>query len=149
MKNDYDSIGRWISIIHRNLQIYTFRELQPYNIGKGQFIFLMILMKKDGISQEELSHILDIDKGTTARALRKLEVEGYIERKQDPHDKRAYKVYVTEEGRQIEPVLHKLRKNSTDILASNLSIEERKMVLNLLEKMAENISSFNNDNKNL
>lgn len=146
MKNGNDSMGKWISIIHRNLQIYTFRELQPYNIGKGQFIFLMALMKKDEISQEELSHILNIDKGTTARALRKLEIEGYIERKQDPHDKRAYKVYVTEKGRQIKPVLYELRKNLTDILSSDLSIEEKEMVLKLLERMAENISSFNNDN---
>lgn len=146
MKNGNDSIGKWISIIHRHIHVYMFKELQPYNIGKGQFIFLMTLIKKDGISQEELSHILDIDKGTTARALKKLELEGYIERKQDPHDKRAYKVYVTEAGRQIKPVLYELKKNLTDILASNLTKAEKEMALSLLERMAENISSFNNDN---
>lgn len=146
MKNNNDSIGKWISIIHRHLHVYMFRELQPYNIGKGQFIFLMTLIKKDGISQEELSHILDFDKGTTARALKKLEKEEYIERKQDPQDKRAYKVYVTEKGKSIIPVLNKLRKNLTNILASDLSKKEKEMTLGLLERMAENISGFNNDN---
>lgn len=142
MKSRHDSIGKWISIIHRHLQTYIFKELKPYNIGKGQFIFLMTLMKKDGISQEELSHILDIDKGTTARALKKLEAEGYIKRKKDPHDKRAYMVHVTEAGWELRPILNKLRKNLTEILSLGFTEKEKEQTLLLLKRMAENISNF-------
>lgn len=142
MKADTNSIGKWISTIHRHMHIYIFKELQPYNIGKGQFIFLMTLINKDGISQEELSNVLNIDKGTTAKALKKLESQEYIERKQDPEDKRAYKVYITEKAKSIKPVLDRIKKNITEVLASDFTPEERDMTLDLLKRMAENIAQF-------
>jgi len=145
VKRDNSSIGKWISTIHRHMHIYIFKELQPYNIGKGQFIFLMTLIKKDGINQEELSEILHFDKGTTAKALKKLEREGYIERKQDPNDKRAYRVYITEKTLAVKPVLDKIKKNLTEIMASDFTKEEKEMTLVLLKRMAENISQFTKD----
>jgi len=75
-----DSIGRWISMLYRYSQIYVGNKLQPYGIGKGQFMFLIKLFERDGLNQDELVDGLNIDKGTTARALRKLEQEGYIKR---------------------------------------------------------------------
>ena len=41
-------------------------------------MFLLELYKKDGKNQEELSEKLNIDKGTTARAIKKLEEEGFL-----------------------------------------------------------------------
>lgn len=142
MKKDCSSIGKWISTIHRHMHIYISKELEPYNISKGQFIFLTTLMKKDGISQEALSEILHFDKGTTAKALKKLEREGYIERKHAPNDKRAYRVYITEKALILEPVLDGIKKDMTEIMASNFTKEEREIALGLLKRMAENISKF-------
>ena len=42
---------------------------------------VITLYRKDGISQEELSENLHIDKGTTCRAIKKLEEEGLFDKK--------------------------------------------------------------------
>ena len=42
----------------------------------------------DGLSQEELTEILNIDKGTTAKSIKKLETEGFAMRVKDKHDKK-------------------------------------------------------------
>lgn len=65
------SVGRYISILYRQAQAYISSQMKQYNIGSGQYSFLLVLYRNDGISQEELSDQLMIDKGTTARAIDK------------------------------------------------------------------------------
>ncbi|MCY6369975.1 MarR family winged helix-turn-helix transcriptional regulator [Clostridium ganghwense] len=138
MKCDNKSIGRWVSMLYRYQQCYIGKQLKEYNIGGGQYSFLLALFKKDGISQEEISKILYMDKGTTARAIAKLEKEGYVVRKQDEEDKRAYKIYLTEKALEFKPKLFKILRRWTDIISTDFDVEEKEVVMNLLEKMAEN-----------
>lgn len=135
-----DSFGRWISLIYRYGQTYISKRLKDYNIGRGQYIFLIALYEKDGISQEQLTDYLKIGKCTTARALKKLEENQYIIRKQDLMDKRAYKVYLTEKAYEVKPVIDLILTEWADILSYNFSEEEKKIALNMFEKMAENAS---------
>ena len=66
------SVGRLVSCIHRNIHSYLHHYLEQYELGSGQLHFLMILYKKDGINQETLAEIINIDKATCARAIKKL-----------------------------------------------------------------------------
>ncbi len=75
------SVGRIVSCIHRFTAINLHKKLEKYNIGPGQLHFLMILYRHEGINQECLAHELMIDKATSARAIKKLEEEGYVARK--------------------------------------------------------------------
>ncbi|WP_322395982.1 MarR family transcriptional regulator, partial [Clostridium perfringens] len=52
-------------------------------IGQGQFMYLLELYIEDGRNQEELAEVLKIDKGTTARAIKKLEENGFVRREKD------------------------------------------------------------------
>ena len=76
MDNHSAPLRSWLSILYRYGRSHISKVLEPYNIGSGQYIFLMVLLKNNGISQEELSDYLKIDKATTAKAVRKLEQAG-------------------------------------------------------------------------
>jgi len=145
MNENKNSLGRWISLLHRHGHIYVGRHLKQYNIKKGQYTFLNALYKKDGIRQEQLSDYLKIDKGTTAKAIKKLEDYDYILRKVDPIDKRAYNVYLTEKALKIKPMVRKAMMDWIDILYSGFSEDEKKTSLALLERMGENATTFTND----
>ena len=136
------SIGKWISIIYRYAQCYMTRELEPYNIGSGQFIFLGTLYREDGVHQETLAKKINIDKGTTARAIKKLEKEGYVVRKEDPEDRRAYKVFLTEKALEVKPEIFKILMNWTDILSKDLTRDEKEKVIELLQRMSKNAALF-------
>lgn len=135
----WESLGRWISLLYRQGQIYISNELKPYNIGYGQFPFLNVLFKNDGIHQEEISRMLTIDKATTGRALIKLEGEGYVKRVRDTEDRRAYKVFLTPKGRKLQPVLHQILSQWTTILSFDFSEEENEMIKQLLGRMYQNV----------
>lgn len=150
MNENKKSIARWISLLHRYGHIYVGRKLKKYNISKGQYIFLNALYKKDGIRQEQLSDHLKIDKSTTAKAIKKLENDGFIIREVDTKDKRAYNVYLTEEALKMKPMVRKAMMDWTDILFLGFSEEEKETSIALLERMGENAINgthdyFNND----
>ena len=94
----------------------------------------MELYKKDGVRQEDLSSNLRIDKGTTARAVKKLETEGFIVRMSDDKDKRANRIFLTEKGINHKNDVYKVAKSWEENLTKNLTTKEKEIILNLLKK---------------
>ena len=136
------SINRWISILYRYGQSHISKQVGQFNIGSGQYVFLLALYKKDGISQEEISDHLKIDKATTAKAIRRLEKEGYIKRDINSEDRRAFKVFLTQKAFDIKPEIHSILRNWSDVLSGGFSEDEKKLVLELLGRMAKNAFEF-------
>ncbi|MBP2660566.1 MAG: MarR family transcriptional regulator [Firmicutes bacterium] len=134
-----DRFGKHISLIYRYSQIFFNSELKKYNLGSGQYIFLVNLFKNNGISQEQLSEIVNIDKTTTARAVAKLVNENYVIRKISDNDKRAYNLYTTDKAESIKNNLFGTLDSWNKIMLDNFNSEERKILLKLLEKVGSNI----------
>ena len=129
-----ENIARYISEIQRTGNTFFLKELSELGLGYGQFNFLMELYKKDGVRQEDLSINLRIDKGTTARAVKKLEEEGFIIRIHDDKDKRAYRLFLTEKAIGHKNDVYKVARRWEENLTKNLTIEEKEIILNLLKK---------------
>ncbi|WP_245856116.1 MarR family winged helix-turn-helix transcriptional regulator [Paenibacillus rigui] len=135
-----ESHGQYISAIYRHMQVIISSELAPYRIGSGQYIFLMAIAFQQPITQKALSEKLLIDKTTTAKAITKLEAEGYVRRETDPVDNRYQLLYLTESGHEVVPkvqdalsrVKNKTRKGMTD--------EEYDVLLGLLKIVLHNLT---------
>jgi len=134
-----DRFGKHISLIYRYSQIFFNSELKKYNLGSGQYIFLVNLFENNGISQEQLSDIVKIDKATTARAVAKLVNENYVIRKISDHDKRAYNLYTTDKAESIKNTLFGILDSWNKIMLDNLDSEERALLLKLIEKVGTSI----------
>lgn len=142
MIDQQNTIPRWVSLLYRYGQMYIGDRLKDTDIGKGQYIFLNALYKEDGLSQEELSHYLKIDKGTTAKALKKLEAQGYILREIRDEDKRSYRVFLTAKALNMKDEIRKVLIDWRHILSDGLTEEERHTALELFEKMGTNAAKF-------
>ncbi len=138
--DDEEFIGKYISYLHRYAMIFLENELKPYNIGYGQFTFLMHLYKTDGVNQEKLSRIIKVNKATATRAIKNLVEGNYVIRQRDEEDKRSYNIFLTEKGRSIEPDMTKIAEKWQNILLSDFSDNQRKEVIILLGKMAKNVT---------
>ena len=136
--NETDMIGRWISFLYRYNQIFMDKHLKPYGIGGGQFIYLLILYCHDGIRPEKLADILNIDRGTTTVALKKLLKEGYISREPDPQDRRSYEVYLTEKAKRIQNEFKKVLSLWTELLTEGFTETEKSEASAYLKRMHDN-----------
>lgn len=137
--NEY--FGRYISILYRQANVFYSKELSKFGIGAGQYIFMIHLYKNDGINQEELSELVNIDKGTTAKAIKKLEELGYIERNRDLDDKRVNRIYLTKKSFDIKKEFLASLEKWEGMLTSNLSSEEILYGLKLLNKLTQNVTN--------
>lgn len=135
------SIARWVSILYRYGQSYVTKRIESYNLGSGQFVVLITLYGSDGISQDQMSKYLKIDKASIAKAVRPLEKEGYIRREVDENDKRAYKVYLTQKAFDIREELFEVINEWENALLSDLSDSDKVLFLKLLKKVAHNASN--------
>ncbi|MEW8955915.1 MarR family winged helix-turn-helix transcriptional regulator [Clostridium sp.] len=133
-----ESLGRYISEVYRMSGKFYCKAFSKFNIGSGQYIFLIHLYFNDGVNQECISSNLNIDKGTTARALKRLEELQYIERVVDENDKRAYRVFLTQKAKDIEKEFFQILSSSNDVLSKGFTEEERAMAIDLLKRMIDN-----------
>ena len=74
------NLGKWISIIARNSQIYYKRSFEKLGISGGQYIFLICICENEGRTQEWLAEELSMNKSTVARVVAALEQIGMVER---------------------------------------------------------------------
>ena len=143
MNCNYETVGKWISVLYRQFQIYINNELKVYKLNSSQYIFLVNLYNKDGVNQEELASTLLIDKGAAARAIKQLEDNGYIVRNVNPDDKRAYKIYVTEKALSIKSDIMKILDNWNKMISSDMSKEETAILIKSLKGMSSKVLTSN------
>jgi len=142
-----ESIGRDVSHLFRSIRNFMGRQLEPYGIGDAQFPFLMLLLHEDGISQEYLATALKCDRATSARSIARLENAGYVRRVVDPNDRRAYKVFLTEQGHDIGQIVWSFSRDLNDILLEVFTDEEKLAFRNMIKKAGLNISKCNQNRK--
>lgn len=140
---EQESIGRDISHLFRSIRNFMGRQLEPYGIGDAQFPFLMLLLHEDGISQEKLATSLKCDRATSARSIARLERAGYVHRVVDPDNRRAYKVFLTEQGTEMEHIMWAVSKDLNDILLEGFTEEEELAFRNMIQRAGVNISKRN------
>jgi DNA-binding MarR family transcriptional regulator len=137
-------ITKSISIIYRMTNAVLKKELAKYNIGSGQFIYLMHLYQKDGVNQDDLTQKIIMDKATTTKALKKLEDSGYIKREKDPSDKRVMRIFLTETGSAIKADILSMLDDLNKMLKEGLDDTETQMLERLLDKVSWNMLKGHN-----
>lgn len=140
-----EQIGREISELYRMGSSFLSKKFSKYGIGSGQYLFLAKLYRMEGISQERLSEILNMDKATTARGLAKLEEKGYIIRRKNQEDKRANEVYLTQKAKDIKVEFFDILGEWNNKLLLPLTKDEREQVMYLLSKITTETSKKEGD----
>ena len=137
---EHKHIAKYISQLYRKGSSYINKEISKYGIGSGQFMFLLELYKKDGKNQEEIAEDLKMVNGTTARALKKLEEQGFLTRLRDERDKRSNKIYLSDKAKNIREDIFNILDDWNKQITRSLAKEEVKMLEDLLEKVSKNIN---------
>lgn len=75
--------------------------LEQLGLTYTQYLVMIVLWEKDGIPLKELGKSLNLDSGTLTPLLKKLEIEGLIQRKRDFKDERNLIIHLTEKGLEL------------------------------------------------
>lgn len=132
-----NSIGREISILSRQFNIYIARELKELGIMTSEYIFIVNIESGSKCSQQDLCDYFVIDKAAATRAVSSLVEKGLVMREKNSNDRREYILSLTEKGEQIKPLIQEKLSNWTKILGRDLSEEQIVAQCEELKKMRE------------
>ena len=114
--------------------------LARHHVAFGHWTFLRILWQKDGLTQRELSMRAGVMEPTTFSAMKAMEVQGYIERKQLPTNKKNVYVYLTAKGRALKIRLVPLAEETNRVSTEGVSLQDIQATRKVLFAMIENLA---------
>jgi MarR family transcriptional regulator for hemolysin len=90
-----------ISDVGRLLRTYADQKARLHGMTRAQWAVLLRLERREGLKQSELADELDIQPITLTRLVDRLCDNGLIERRPDPNDRRAKRLFLTPAARPL------------------------------------------------
>ncbi|MBR0137947.1 MAG: anaerobic ribonucleoside-triphosphate reductase activating protein, partial [Erysipelotrichaceae bacterium] len=134
-----------ISVLYRFSNRYFDRHLSKYDIGSGQLMFLLLINEYEGISMQQLSTMVEMDKGTTTKSIQRLIDQQYVEAVTDETDKRVRRLYTTTKANEIMGDLYRIRNNCYQQIAEGI---DEDLFDVQLQKATDNSRTFYDDEDN-
>ena len=127
------SIGFLISKAYQRVWALMREEIEVYDLTPPQFGLMAFLWQQDGLTQVELSDKGQIDRTTVGGLIDRLEKNGLVERRPHPQDRRAYKIYLTGKGKELEKPLTQCAGNVLAKFTNGLNAQEVSELTRMLE----------------
>ena len=118
--------------VARMLRTFADHKAAQFGITRAQWVVLARLDRSEGLKQSELAEILDLQPISLTRLLDKLCESDLIERRADPIDRRAKRLFLTPAAR---PLLEKLGDLGEELMGTALSGVDRESVQHMIEKL--------------
>src|SRR5580692_3183216 len=125
--------GFILNDVARLLRTYADYRAAQFGMTRAQWAVLVRLDRSEGLNQSELAEMLDLQPITLTRLLDKLCDSGLIERRSDPNDRRAKRLFLTAAAR---PMLEQLGALGEDMMATALAGVSRDSVEQIVAQLA-------------
>jgi MarR family transcriptional regulator for hemolysin len=125
--------------VARLLKTYADQRARQFGISRAQWTVLMRLDRFEGLKQSELAEVLDLQPISLTRLLDRLAENGLIERRPDPHDRRANRLYLTPAARPLLEQLAKLCEAMMEELLETIDEPARERLLRDLDAIKDNV----------
>jgi len=131
-----DSLGYAIKRAQVRTYEVLFGILGPDALSPGRMTALCIIANQPGVNQTVLAEMLGITRAGVVKVVDTLQSLGYVERRAIPNDRRSYALAITNEGRAELARLAALTRRYEEVIASRITQAERRLLIDLLEKIA-------------
>ncbi|MCH3951579.1 MAG: MarR family transcriptional regulator [Acidaminococcus sp.] len=132
---------RNIGSLCRCVQSVMAMKFRTYGLQRGQFIFLTRIHESPSIRQTDLTAECNVDKGTTAKAVKKLEEAGLVRRSRDEKDKRVWHLSPTDKGNGLYEELIQEENRQIAVGLNGFTTDEINQLLQLIRKLQRNVQS--------
>ncbi len=136
------SLGFLLGDVSRLIRMRFDARAEELGLTRAQWRVLAQLRRREGINQSALAELLEIEPITLVRHIDRLVAKELVERRPDPKDRRAWKLYLKAE---VQPVLDRLRQLSEqtrhDALAGIPDAQREQLIDNLL-RMKDNLAAL-------
>jgi MarR family transcriptional regulator, transcriptional regulator for hemolysin len=126
----------------RLLRNYIDHRAKDRGTTRAQWIVLFRLREQEGLSQVDLADVLELQPISLVRLLDRLVEHGLLERRPDPRDRRANRLFLTASGRQLVDDLDSLRDSIASDVLQDIPATAIETSLGTLRDIKERIKGF-------
>ncbi|HEY4973609.1 MAG TPA: MarR family transcriptional regulator [Steroidobacteraceae bacterium] len=129
------NFGFLVRDVYRLYAKHFERYVREIDLTLPQCKVLGHLSRNEGISQARLAELTDTDPMTLVRTLDRMQQDAWIERRPDPEDRRAHRLYLRDAAKPVMQRMWKLADQARQEALAPLSVSEREQLVELLERV--------------
>ncbi|HKT26920.1 MarR family transcriptional regulator [Dyella sp.] len=118
------------------------RRAVKFGLTRAQWRATKMLHHREGLRQTELADFLEMEPIAVGRVIDRLQAAGFVERRPDPKDRRAWRLYTTAQASGViddmEHIARELRRECT----KGVSYEEMTQAMDVLTRLKENLQAL-------
>ncbi|MEH7307239.1 MarR family winged helix-turn-helix transcriptional regulator [Neobacillus drentensis] len=122
-------------------KLYT-SALQPYCLTYPQYLVLLALWEKDGVTVKDLGEKLSLGTGTLTPMLTRMEANGWLRKERSKADER--RVYIHLETKALEEKQAITKTISKKIQSCHIELEEYEQLMERLNHLHSKLKNENN-----
>ena len=133
------SLGFLLNDVARLMRTRFDRQARDLGLTRAQWRVMMYLRRHEGARQNELASLLEVENVTLGRHIDRLEESGWVERRSDPSDRRAWRLYLDEKSRPILGKLAVVLIETRETALAGFNADERGSLIKTLIRMKYNL----------
>ncbi|HEY0199457.1 MAG TPA: MarR family transcriptional regulator [Rhodanobacter sp.] len=138
-KTEDISFGYLLSDVTLLFRKHFDRRAVKFGLTRAQWRATKVLYHREGLRQTELAEFLEMEPIAVGRVIDRLQAAGFVERRPDPKDRRAWRLYTTEQARVIvddmESIARDLRRDAT----GGIEPDELRQALAVINRIKDNL----------
>ena len=136
-----DPLGFLIGDCSRLLRRRFDGRARALGVSRAQWQVLVALSRQEGTNQASLAEYLEVETITLCRLVDRLQEAGLVERRADPADRRAWKLYLTEPARPLLDTLRQLGAELLDEALTGIDAAQSAAMIGGLTALRSNLSA--------
>jgi MarR family transcriptional regulator, organic hydroperoxide resistance regulator len=121
-------------------KLYT-KTLESFGLTYPQYLALLALWEKDGLTLKELGERLNLGTGTLTPMIKRMEANGWVKRERSTEDER--KVFITLLPKAIDRKERIVQKIAAELKLCNIEYEEYEQLMNQLSVLRGKLNLYN------
>jgi DNA-binding MarR family transcriptional regulator len=135
-----ESLGTMISDVARLMRRTFDERARGIGVTRPQWRVLTMLKRHEGINQGGLAELLEVEPITLCRMIDRLQEASLVERRADPSDRRAWRLFMTEKAHDLLDELRPMAIDMFDNAQTGLDAAERARLIQMLSRVRTNLS---------
>jgi DNA-binding MarR family transcriptional regulator len=135
-----ENLGSMVADVTRLIRRAFDERARGIGVTRPQWRVLSVLLRTEGINQGGLAELLEVEPITLCRMVDRLQEADLVERRPDPADRRAWRLYLTAKARDLLEQMRPLAEGVFEDALDGLSLADQVQMMRSLGRVRQNLS---------
>ena len=135
-----ENIGTMVAQVARLMRRSFDERARKIGVTRPQWQVLSLLIRNEGINQGRLADLLEVEPITVGRMIDRLQEAELVERRPDPADRRAWRLFNSAKGNALFDQLRPYANETFEIALDGIAEPDRDRLMDMLLRIRANLS---------